>query len=556
MNSSETSPRQLLEHLLAAGESEVVEFKEATKDFSTSELGKYFSALANEASLAEMEHAWLVFGVRDKDRAVVGTSYRPDPKRLDGLKHQIHHDTSPAATFRNIMEVDHPNGRVLIFAIPAAPTGQAVAWKGHYYGRAGDSLVALSIDKLDQLRRFSPIEDWSALTAPDATLDDLDPEALETARRNFAASVSIPLETIHQWSLDEFLTRLELLRNGELTHAALLLLGHPWARYKLRGGSAEITWTLPAEERAYAHFGPPFLLTTTKIWESIRTFQIHMLRPGTLLQTEVSKYDRSAVLEALHNAIAHADWSQGARITLLEFDDRLVLSNPGTFIEGRTVEDYVFDPRPPQRYRNRHLASVMHQLQLIDRVGYGLRKIHDSQRQRYLPLPDYDLTAPQRVTVTIYGQVLDEGYTSQLMAHTDLDMRDVLALDRVQKRLSIDKPTRDRLRRRKLISGRAPHLHVTAAVASATGTQAQYLHARATENAHLEHLLVTLIDTFGPVSRQQIDDAMETHLPSELSEKQRRTKVSNLLTKLRTRGTIANSGTRNHPAWVLAATRD
>ncbi len=551
ISSSKTSPRQLLEHLLAAGESEVVEFKEATKDFSTSELGKYFSALANEASLAGSGHAWLVFGVRDKDRAVVGTSYRPDPKRLDGLKHQIHHDTSPAATFRNIMEVDHPNGRVLIFAIPAAPTGQAVAWKGHYYGRAGDSLVALSIDKLDQLRRFSPIEDWSALTAPEATLDDLDPDAVRLAQHNYADQVSIPFATITGWPLSEFLTRLGLMRSGLLTYAALLLLGRPWTQHHIPGDAGEITWILPDESRAYEHFSPPFLLTTTKIWERIRTFQLRMLRPGTLIQTEVAKYDREAVLEAIHNALAHADWTQGKRISLLEYNDRLVLTNPGTFIEGRPVEDYLFTPHPPEHYRNPLLARAMSDVKMIDRRGYGIWKIHESQRQRYLPLPDYDLSDPRHVRVTIYGSVLDAKYTSQLMARTDLDLRDVLALDRVQKSLPLDDTTVKRLRRNNLIEGRRPHLHVSAEVARTTDSLADYVRTRTQSDEHYAKLLTDYLESRGHASRQEIDTLLTPLLSTALTQDQKRNKIHNLLQKLARRGVIVNRGSRGSPRWEL-----
>ncbi len=78
-----------LDQLIVAWESEVVEFKRAGDGFSTSEIGKYFSALANEANLRGCEQGWLVFGVDNKSRCVIDTSYRKDKERLHGLKHQI-----------------------------------------------------------------------------------------------------------------------------------------------------------------------------------------------------------------------------------------------------------------------------------------------------------------------------------------------------------------------------------------------------------------------------------------------------------------------------------
>jgi len=73
---------QLLTELIDAWENEVVEFKQAGNDYSTDEIGKYFSALANEANLRGVEAAWLVFGVNNKTRSVVGSDYRLQPRTL------------------------------------------------------------------------------------------------------------------------------------------------------------------------------------------------------------------------------------------------------------------------------------------------------------------------------------------------------------------------------------------------------------------------------------------------------------------------------------------
>ena len=66
----------LLEQLIATWENEVVEFKQAGNDYDTDKIGEYFSALSNEANLRSTEHAWLVFGINNKTRAVVGSDYR------------------------------------------------------------------------------------------------------------------------------------------------------------------------------------------------------------------------------------------------------------------------------------------------------------------------------------------------------------------------------------------------------------------------------------------------------------------------------------------------
>jgi ATP-dependent DNA helicase RecG len=79
----------MLQSLLSRHESEVVEFKEAKSGYDFGKLGRYFSALSNEANLLGKPHAWLVFGVRDKGHAVVGSQFRPSRKDLDSLKGEV-----------------------------------------------------------------------------------------------------------------------------------------------------------------------------------------------------------------------------------------------------------------------------------------------------------------------------------------------------------------------------------------------------------------------------------------------------------------------------------
>ena len=73
-------------------ENEVVEFKKAENSFSFDDLGKYFSALSNEANLRDKDFGWLVFGVHDKTREILGTSYK------NGMKSMTCHSIPPTAT--------------------------------------------------------------------------------------------------------------------------------------------------------------------------------------------------------------------------------------------------------------------------------------------------------------------------------------------------------------------------------------------------------------------------------------------------------------------------
>ena len=95
-------------------EDEVVEFKKAENNFDFDDLGKYFSALSNEANLRGKDFAWLVFGVHDKIREILGTSYKNSMKSLQKLKHDIAQHITDSNTFRDIYELTVEGKRVLL----------------------------------------------------------------------------------------------------------------------------------------------------------------------------------------------------------------------------------------------------------------------------------------------------------------------------------------------------------------------------------------------------------------------------------------------------------
>lgn len=175
---------RLHELLSCDGENEIVEFKEAKRTYDFTKLGKYFSALSNEANLKRVKQAWLVFGVKD-NQAVVGTQFRPSPKDLQSLKKEVADKTTNRMTFIDIHEVEHQDGRVLLLEIPAAPQGIPIAWDGHYYGRDGESLGPLNLDEIERIRAQNRATDWSAEILASASIEDLDPEAIRIAREKF-----------------------------------------------------------------------------------------------------------------------------------------------------------------------------------------------------------------------------------------------------------------------------------------------------------------------------------------------------------------------------------
>jgi len=543
----------LLVRLIADWENEVVEFKQARNDYDTDLIGKYFSALANEANLHSADGGWLVFGIDNKTRHVVGTDYRPQPERLHSLKMQIAENTQPCITFHDIHELHHPNGRVLLFAIPAAPQGIPIAWKGHYYARAGESLVSLGLDKLDQLRQQTLSLDWTAQVAPGATLADLDEAAVRKARASFAQKHAnrFRADEVESWRLATFLDRTRLTQDGQLTRAALLLLGKSESAWRLSPHPAQITWKLEGPERAYEHFGPPFLLNTTHLYRRIRNVQLRLLPQDELLPVEVAKYDQKIVLEALHNCIAHQDYTRNGRVIVTEQSDRLLFENEGSFFEGQP-DEYIHGDKTPRRYRNPALAQAMVELNMIDTMGYGIHTLYAGQARRYFPLPDYDLSIPHAVKLTIYGGVVDPAYSRLLIQKTDLPLTDVLALDRIQKKLPVPDKTAAHLRKAGWIEGRKPNWFVSAEIAAVTGSRADYIRTRAQDDAFYAKLVTDYLNAYRKANRNEINKLLMDKLSDALDAEQKERKIGNLLTKLRRAGAIINSGSRGHPVWRLA----
>ncbi len=82
----------LLLRIIADVETKVVEYKAAKQNYDFEDIGKYFSALSNEANLRKAECGWLFFGISN-DRQIKGTAYRKDSQTpsvgLRRLKHEI-----------------------------------------------------------------------------------------------------------------------------------------------------------------------------------------------------------------------------------------------------------------------------------------------------------------------------------------------------------------------------------------------------------------------------------------------------------------------------------
>lgn len=534
------------EELRLAPENETVEFKEAKENFDFNTLGKYFSALSNEANLQGIRCGWLVFGVHDKTRVVVGTSYRNDTKKLQSLKHELAQKTTGNITFSNIFELTADGKRVVLFEIPAAPQGVPTAFDGHFYGRDGESLVALNLQEIETIRSQKSY-DWSAQIAEGATINNLDSEAINKARFEFRKKNPDIADEINQWSDETFLNKARLTINGKITNAAIILLGTPESAVFLQPSIAQMTWILKDEdglEVDYKHFAPPFLLSVDKLLSQIRNITFRYLPDNTLFPDEVMKYDNYVIREALHNCIAHQDYSLRERINVIENPDSLLFSNGGAFIP-QTIENVIEEDAPQRYYRNAFLCTAMVNLNMIDTIGSGIKRMFVNQMKRLFPLPDYTITEKD-VSVKIYGKVINEKYVRLLKSDNSLSLAHIIGLDKVQKRQAISDNMAKLLKSKKLIDGRKGNYYLSEKTASEIDEMAEYIQNKAFNRKYYVDLTYELIKKQNAkgTSRQEIDALLLPKLSKVLSDEQKQNYVRNMIHQMVVDGLVMSSKRR------------
>lgn len=526
-------------------EMEWVEFKEAKNNFDFHDLGKYFSALSNEANLKRQPAGWLIFGVtNNRPRQVCGTQFRSHRSSLDKLKKEVTQYTNNRISFDEIHELATPQGRVVMFQIPPALRGMPTSWKGHFYGREGEHLGPLSLQEIEHIRRQVIHEDWSAQLCEGATLNDFDSEAVSFARQEYKKKYATLALEVDQWDNLTFLNKAKVCINGRITRAAIILLGKNGAEHFLLPAIARISWVLKdasGVEKDYQHFGPPLLLAVDQVFAKIRNLTYRYLPNASLFPMEIMQYDPWVIRETLHNCIAHQDYMLGGRINVIEETESLLFTNVGDFLPG-SVEEVIQRDAPPEFYRNRFLAEAMVNLNLIDTIGSGIKRMFETQRRRNFPMPDYDLSEPGRVRVRIIGKVVDEKYSRMLMAKSDLELMDVVALDKVQKGKPLTGDEFKWLKAKRLIEGRRPNLFVSAQIAAATETKADYIKKRAFDKSHYKEMVLSYLQEFGEAKREDINTLLRDKLSDAFTSDQKDHYISNLLQEMRRDRAIAPVG--------------
>ncbi len=379
-------------------ETEHLEFKEARNQFDTAKLVNYCCALANEGG------GYLVLGVTDRNpRRVVGTAaFRnlPDVKlvllRELRLRVEVH-------------ELEHPDGRVLVFSVPTRPIGMPMLTSGTYWMRSGESLVPMSPDHLQRIFAEG-VPDFSASVCAGATLTDLSPMAVTRFRALWETRQPARASRTDEQLLEDA----ELLDQDGVTYAALILVGS--ARSLTRHlGCAEIVFEYRnnVTDIAYAQrveMRDAFLSIDEGLWRLVNLRNtVHSFVDG-LFRKDIPTFNERAVREAILNAVCHRDYRQQGSIFIKQSPKALEVTSPGGFPPGITVDNILSRQLP----RNRRLAEAFGKCGLVERSGQGADLLFETAVLEGKTPLDYRGSDAFQVQLTLHGEVEDEDFLRYL----------------------------------------------------------------------------------------------------------------------------------------------
>ncbi|OGA65446.1 MAG: transcriptional regulator [Betaproteobacteria bacterium RIFCSPLOWO2_12_FULL_65_14] len=532
---------------LSAEEGARFEFKEAKTNFHFDRLVQYAAAIANEGG------GKIVLGVTDpRPRKVVGTKAFVSVERtkqglIDRLRLRF-----------EVEEMSHPHGRVVIVHVPARPLGMPVHDNGTYWMRSGDSLVPMAPDMLKGIfEETGP--DFSSEVCAGATPADFESRAIEDFRQRWmrhsgnAALARLPAEQI--------LSDAELLVGGQVTYAALILLGSPAALGK-RLAQAEVIFeyrssdaSLPAQQRVEYRQG--FFAYYEDLWRNVNSRNDRQSYQDGLFRLEIPTFDEQVIREAILNAVSHRDYRLGGSVFVRQFPRRMEIVSPGGLPAGITPEN-ILDRQSP---RNRRIAEAFARCGLIERSGQGINRMFEQSIKQSKPLPDFSGSDEYQVSLVIRGDVQDAAFVrflERLGAErlASFGTHDFLVLDAVRNQRPVPENLRERLDRlvefgviERLGRGRGARLMLSKALYAAMGATGAYTRKRGLDHETNKALLLKHLKdgrgTGSPLSElQQVLPALSAR------------RVQRLMDELRQEKKVRLEGRRRWARWFFVSPGD
>ena len=407
--------KELIDILKRKSEDENLEFKEAKESFSIlgnsgnqrkSLLG-YVVAIGNEGG------GHLILGVKNKINPKTGSRDIVGSRALENIE-----DTK-SQIFRKInlriqiKEFLMDGGRVVVITIPNHPIGQPLKFHGQYLMRVGDELQDMDPNTLKNILN-EQLGDFSKEFCDDATLNDLDGEAIDNLRKKWAEKTKN--ESYLNFSNKIILEKLLLLQHKAITNAAILLLGSeetvskyiPNSEYILewRSDTNKIEFDFRKAWRA------AFLNIYNGIWDAVNSRNTRVPFRQGFFEKDIWSFDEYSIREAVLNAFAHREYKNRTEPVFLKLSpERFSIKSPGGFLPGVTPENILF---VEGKWRNRFLMETLERIGLVERAGVGLDRIFKNNIMDGKGIPDFNESEPDYVVLNIPSKVQDINFVEYL----------------------------------------------------------------------------------------------------------------------------------------------
>ncbi|RHQ17964.1 hypothetical protein DW974_05060 [Lachnospiraceae bacterium AM48-27BH] len=386
--------------ILDKGETDTVEFKSWVKARSQKEI---ISLAVDELiAFANYKGGTVYFGVEDQPIEVTGCSRDYDSQRIiEGI-----YDKTRPSLFTEIYDFEY-EGK-LVIAISVKADGKTyTTTDGRCLKRLGRNSKPLYPDELSNVYSSNQNPDFSGRIINESTLDDVN--KLEVYSLKEKLKVRDSRSTLPDLEDNDFLRDLQLTKydgNVErLTVAGLLFVGKEKSIQRL----------LPQAEVIYLHYSAdnleeydarldmklPLINVIDKLTERIRAYsKIENIQVG-LFRLEVEDFPEKVFQEALLNALSHRDYQSNAAVYVKQYPDRIVIENPGGFLDGITENNIITHPSVP---RNKLIAETLQNLKYVQRTGQGVDIIFKEMISMGKPYPKYK-SFNDAVSLTIFSAI-------------------------------------------------------------------------------------------------------------------------------------------------------
>ena len=354
----------IIENLLRLqDEYEWLDFKENW--FNKDEIGEYISAIANGACLCGKEYGYIIWGVKDNSRDIVGTSINFDKDiNHEPYKHYLARNLKPSIAFE-VIEKEYQGKRIVMLQIPSSKSVQT-KYKEVSYFRIGSSK--------EKINKFP---EWELKL--NTTLQEGFPTIVNVAAPDYAQDLTFEKLFMYyaakgiSLKLDSFERSLKLKnKNGQYNVMAYILSDQNSipVRVSIFSGRDKTAPLFSVKE-----FGNTCIMySMDKILEYGDAINIIQADERNRIseRRDVPLFDYEAFHEAILNAFIHNKWLTLNAPQISIFTDRIeILSHGGLAIDQDENGFYSGASLPV----NDVLASIFLQLRISERSGRGVPKI-------------------------------------------------------------------------------------------------------------------------------------------------------------------------------------